>query len=87
MSDFAATRWTLVAQARGNDTKSKTALSELCDAYYKPVVAFLACEDTDAKTHPRTIIKVRPPKNPPFARRIIRGRCVIFPVFDVRLPI
>ena len=43
--------------------------------------------DTDAKTHPRTIIKVRPPKNPPFARRIIRGRCVIFPVFDVRLPI
>ena len=44
-------------------------------------------EDTDAKTHPRTIIKVRPPKNPPFARRIIRGRCVIFPVFDVRLPI
>ena len=47
--------------------------------------AFMA--DTDAKTHPRTIIKVRPPKNPPFARRIIRGRCVIFPVFDVRLPI
>ena len=44
-------------------------------------------QDTDAKTHPRTIIKVRPPKNPPFARRIIRGRCVIFPVFDVRLPI
>jgi RNA polymerase sigma-70 factor (ECF subfamily) len=44
MSDFAATRWTLVAQARGNDTESKAALSELCDAYYKPVVAFLACE-------------------------------------------
>jgi DNA-directed RNA polymerase specialized sigma24 family protein len=44
MSDFAATRWTLVAQARGNDTDSKAALSELCDAYYKPVVAFLACE-------------------------------------------
>ncbi|MEK0447965.1 MAG: hypothetical protein RL088_233 [Verrucomicrobiota bacterium] len=44
MSDFAATRWTLVAQARGNDTEAKAALSELCDAYYKPVVAFLACE-------------------------------------------
>ena len=44
MSDFAATRWTLVAQARGNDPASKAALSELCDAYYKPVVAFLACE-------------------------------------------
>jgi DNA-directed RNA polymerase specialized sigma24 family protein len=44
MSDFAATRWTLVAQARGNDTEAKAALSELCDAYYRPVVAFLACE-------------------------------------------
>lgn len=44
MSDFAATRWTLVAQARGNDTEAKAALAELCDAYYKPVIAFLACE-------------------------------------------
>ena len=55
---------------------------------YVPRSLHIRCfQDTDAKTHPRTIIKVRPPKNPPFARRIIRGRCVIFPVFDVRLPI
>lgn len=41
MSGFSATRWTLVAQARGNDTAAKTALAELCEAYYAPVVAFL----------------------------------------------
>jgi RNA polymerase sigma-70 factor (ECF subfamily) len=44
MSDFAATRWTLVAQARGSDTDAKAALSELCADYYAPVVTFLACE-------------------------------------------
>lgn len=40
-SDFHSTRWTLVLRARGDDTVAKTALSELCEAYYAPVVAFL----------------------------------------------
>jgi RNA polymerase sigma-70 factor (ECF subfamily) len=40
-SNFAATRWTLVVQARGSDTAAQAALSELCAAYYEPVVAFL----------------------------------------------
>ncbi len=50
MSEFAATRWTLVAQARGSDAQAKAALAELCEAYYEPVVAFLAREgrSTDA---------------------------------------
>jgi DNA-directed RNA polymerase specialized sigma24 family protein len=38
---FAATRWTLVVQARGDDAAARGALSELCGAYYAPVVAFL----------------------------------------------
>ena len=40
-SHFAATRWTVVARAKGGDTAAKAALSELCAAYYAPVVAFL----------------------------------------------
>jgi DNA-directed RNA polymerase specialized sigma24 family protein len=39
--EFAPTRWTLVLRAKGDDTSAKTALSELCGAYYAPVVAFL----------------------------------------------
>lgn len=39
--DFAATRWTLVQAARGDDTRARDALGELCTAYYAPVVAFL----------------------------------------------
>lgn len=39
--DFAATRWTLVQAARGDDTRAREALGELCTAYYAPVVAFL----------------------------------------------
>ena len=39
--EFAPTRWTLVLRAKGGDTSAKTALSELCGAYYAPVVAFL----------------------------------------------
>lgn len=38
---FAATRWTLVVQAKGNDEAARAALSELCAAYYAPVLAFL----------------------------------------------
>lgn len=38
---FAPTRWTLVAQAQGREPAALAALSELCAAYYAPVVAFL----------------------------------------------
>ncbi len=44
MSLFAATRWTLVVHARGNDTAARSALGELCAAYYQPVVTFLTCQ-------------------------------------------
>lgn len=40
-SSFHDTRWTLVARSRGSDTQASAALSELCEAYYAPVVAFL----------------------------------------------
>lgn len=40
---FADTRWSLVLAARGNGTDSaRTALSDLCGAYYQPVFRFLA---------------------------------------------
>jgi RNA polymerase sigma-70 factor (ECF subfamily) len=39
--NFAATRWTLVVQARGEDAAARGALSELCGAYYAPVITFL----------------------------------------------
>ena len=38
---FHETRWTLVARSKGDDAVSRAALSELCEAYYAPVVAFL----------------------------------------------
>jgi RNA polymerase sigma factor (sigma-70 family) len=40
-SSFHDTRWTLVSRSRGSDTQARAALSELCEAYYVPVVAFL----------------------------------------------
>lgn len=40
-STFHPTRWTLVLRARGEGEAAKTALSDLCEAYYGPVVAFL----------------------------------------------
>lgn len=40
-SSFHDTRWTLVSRSRGSDTQAAAALSELCEAYYAPVVAFL----------------------------------------------
>jgi RNA polymerase sigma-70 factor (ECF subfamily) len=42
--NFAATRWTLVQAARGDSTAARDALSDLCAAYYAPVVAFLRRE-------------------------------------------
>ena len=44
---FAPTRWTLVLRARGESADSRAALSELCDAYYQPVLRFLRREGRD----------------------------------------
>jgi DNA-directed RNA polymerase specialized sigma24 family protein len=41
---FAATRWTLVVRSQGHDAAAKVALSDLCAAYYTPVIAFLRRE-------------------------------------------
>jgi RNA polymerase sigma-70 factor (ECF subfamily) len=49
-SNFAATRWTLVLRAGGRGEPAKAALSDLCGAYYEPVVAFLRREGRDADT-------------------------------------
>ena len=38
---FRTTRWTQVLQARGDSPEAKTALSELCSAYYAPVFGFI----------------------------------------------
>ena len=46
-SNFHATRWTLVLRASGDGAEAKAALSELCAAYYAPVVAFLRREGRD----------------------------------------
>ena len=43
-SSFHPTRWTLVLRSRGDDPAAKAALSDLCAAYYAPVVAFLRRE-------------------------------------------
>jgi DNA-directed RNA polymerase specialized sigma24 family protein len=44
---FAATRWTLVLRARGDSAESRAALSELCEGYYAPVLAFIRREGRD----------------------------------------
>ncbi len=41
---FAPTRWTLVLRARGESSEARTALGELCEAYYQPVFRFLRRE-------------------------------------------
>jgi DNA-directed RNA polymerase specialized sigma24 family protein len=49
---FLTTRWTQVLAARGDSASAQTALSELCDAYYAPVVAFLThtgCGEADPR--------------------------------------
>ena len=38
---FSPTRWTLVLRAHGESGEGRLALSELCAAYYDPVLAFL----------------------------------------------
>lgn len=44
---FVTTRWTRVAAAKQGDTDAKTALAELCETYYQPVVTFLRCSGND----------------------------------------
>jgi RNA polymerase sigma factor (sigma-70 family) len=47
---FVPTRWTLVLRARGESPAARSALGELCEAYYAPVLAFIriTCRDEDA---------------------------------------
>ena len=45
-----ATRWTLVFRARGKSAEAQAALSELCEAYYAPVLAFIRYEGRDEET-------------------------------------
>lgn len=40
-STFHPTRWTLVLRSRGEGAEARAALSDLCAAYYAPMVAFL----------------------------------------------
>jgi RNA polymerase sigma factor (sigma-70 family) len=44
---FATTQWTRVLEARGESIEAKTALSELCGAYYAPVFAFIRSRTPD----------------------------------------
>ena len=44
---FVTTRWTRVLQARGAGTEAELALSELCEAYYEPVLTFIRCATRD----------------------------------------
>jgi len=41
MESFHTTRWTRVLAAKGESAQAKAALSELCEAYYAPVHAFI----------------------------------------------
>lgn len=43
-SNFHPTNWTLVLRSRGQGEEAKAALSDLCAAYYEPVVSFLRRE-------------------------------------------
>lgn len=46
-ANFAPTRWTLVQRSRGESPEARTALSELCETYYQPVLRFLRREGRD----------------------------------------
>jgi len=45
--EFRTTRWTQVRRAKADSPEGRRALTDLCSAYYKPVVAFLRCELRD----------------------------------------
>lgn len=42
--NFHTTRWTIVLQARGEEPEARTALADLCEAYFNPVQSFLLRE-------------------------------------------
>lgn len=48
--NFISTRWTLVLRANASSPEGKTALSDLCEAYYQPVFVFLRRMGFDADT-------------------------------------
>ena len=58
---FHTTRWSRVGEAKVESPEGERALTELCDAYYKPVAAFLRCEtrDTDAEHGDQTALAAR----------------------------
>jgi RNA polymerase sigma factor (sigma-70 family) len=47
---FITTQWTRVLEARGDSPEAKTALSDLCAAYYAPVFAFIQRHAPDEQT-------------------------------------
>lgn len=47
---FRTTQWTQVLEARGNSPEAKSALCDLCAAYYSPVFAFIRREGRDDET-------------------------------------
>ncbi len=47
---FAPTRWTQVVRARGESPDARSALAELCESYYAPVMAFIRREGWDEET-------------------------------------
>ena len=46
---FVTTQWTRVLQARGESPDARSALSELCAAYYRPVFAFMCTNVRDSE--------------------------------------
>lgn len=63
---FVTTRWTRVLSARGDSSDAKSALSDLCAAYYAPVFQFLCREG-------RTEDQARELTQEFFARLLARG--------------
>jgi RNA polymerase sigma-70 factor (ECF subfamily) len=47
---FPDTRWSHVVRARGREPQAQAALSDLCSAYYEPVLVFLRSEGRDDDT-------------------------------------
>jgi RNA polymerase sigma-70 factor (ECF subfamily) len=47
---FVTTHWTRVLEARGASPEAKAALSELCAAYYAPVLAFIRLNTPDEES-------------------------------------
>jgi DNA-directed RNA polymerase specialized sigma24 family protein len=45
---FQHTRWTLIRRAHADSEEGRQALSDLCAAYYEPVLAFLRCSLSDS---------------------------------------